>query len=45
MKLPLATALVGLLPLAMAKSIIVYYPKGTPPSVIDNGKKFITDVV
>ncbi|OJJ89455.1 uncharacterized protein ASPGLDRAFT_41436 [Aspergillus glaucus CBS 516.65] len=43
MKLSLATALVGLLPLAMAKSIIVYYPKGTPSSVIDDGKKHITD--
>lgn len=45
MKLSLATALVGILPLAMAKSIIVYYPKGTPSSVIDDGKKHITNAV
>lgn len=45
MKFFLATALVSLLPLAMAKSIIVYYPKGTPSSVIDDGKKHITDAV
>lgn len=45
MKLSRATVLIGLLPLAMAKSIIVYYPKGTPQSVIDNGKKHVTDAV
>lgn len=45
MKLSLTTLLVGLLPLAMAKSVIVTYPKGTPQSVIDSGKKSIVDAV
>lgn len=45
MKLSLTTLLVGLLPLTMAKSVIVTYPKGTPQSVIDSGKQSIVDAV
>lgn len=45
MKFSLATFLIGLLPLAMARSIIVTYPKGTPKGVVDNGKQSIKDAV
>lgn len=45
MKFSLATVLIGLLPLAMARSIIVTYPKGTPKGVVDNGKQSIKDAV
>ncbi|PYH92018.1 hypothetical protein BO71DRAFT_296251, partial [Aspergillus ellipticus CBS 707.79] len=33
----------GLLPLALANSILVTFPKGTPDSVVDNAKKSIVD--
>lgn len=45
MKFSLATVLVGLLPLAMARSIIVTYPQGTPKGVVDNGKQSVKDAV
>lgn len=46
MKLFLFTALLGLLPLALAvkaalKSVIVTFPKGTPSGVIDQAKDSI----
>ena len=46
MKLSLTTAVIGLLlPLAMAKSVIVSYPKATPDSIIEDAKKLILDKV
>ena len=45
MKIFLFTALLGLLPLALAakalKSVIVTFPKGTPSGVIDQAKESI----
>ncbi|PWY78413.1 hypothetical protein BO94DRAFT_497593 [Aspergillus sclerotioniger CBS 115572] len=42
MKLLSATVL-GLLPLALAESILVTFPSGTPDSVVDGAKKSIVD--
>ncbi|KAL4928251.1 uncharacterized protein BDV17DRAFT_264550 [Aspergillus undulatus] len=39
MKLSSATVVLGLLPLALAKSVLVTYPKGTPDDVIDAAKE------
>ncbi|KAL3477999.1 hypothetical protein BJX99DRAFT_225280 [Aspergillus californicus] len=43
MKLLSAVIAFGLLPLALANSILVTYPKDTPDSVIESAKKSITE--
>jgi hypothetical protein len=45
MKFSLTTALGMLLPLAMAKNVIVSYPESTPDSVVEDAKKLIKDEV
>lgn len=45
MKFSFATALAVLLPLAMAKNVIVSYPKSTPDSVVEDAKQLIKDEV
>lgn len=45
MKLSLTTALGLLLPLAMAKNVIVSYPSSTPDSVVEDAKQLIKDQV
>ncbi|KAL4941013.1 hypothetical protein BDV06DRAFT_195462 [Aspergillus oleicola] len=39
MKLSSAAVVLGLLPLALSKSILVTYPKDTPDSVIESAKQ------
>ncbi|PWY65329.1 hypothetical protein BO70DRAFT_401130 [Aspergillus heteromorphus CBS 117.55] len=39
----LSATIIGLLPLALANSILVTFPKGTPDSVVDRAKKSVVD--
>ncbi|GAT20293.1 similar to An07g10060 [Aspergillus luchuensis] len=43
MKLSATVTVLGLLPLALAESILVTFPSGTPDSVVDQAKQSVKD--
>ncbi|OJI82430.1 hypothetical protein ABZX51_001314 [Aspergillus tubingensis] len=43
MKLSATATVLGLLPLALAESILVTFPSGTPDSVVDQAKQSVKD--
>lgn len=45
MKLSATVTVLGLLPLALAESILVTFPSGTPDSVVDQAKQSVKDAV